>query len=64
MHLVESIRIALGNTSDRKKQSSSSKPEHPGDKPMDDRSVHATKVTSEASRKDETDAETTRRKMS
>lgn len=60
LHLVESIRIALGNISDQKEQSSSSEPEHPGDKPIDNRSGHA---TSDTNRKNETDAKTKRQKM-
>lgn len=44
LHLVESVRIALENMS--KNQSSSSKPEHPGDKPLNNKSVH-TKDTSD-----------------
>lgn len=64
LHLVESIRIALGNTSDRKEQSSSSEPEHPGDKPINNKSVHATKDTSDSNAKNEATAETKRQKIS
>lgn len=63
LHLLESIRIALGNTPSHEKQSSPSESEHPGDKPLNSRSIHATKDTSNADTKNDTDAETKRRKM-
>ncbi|XP_071652407.1 LOW QUALITY PROTEIN: protein tumorous imaginal discs, mitochondrial [Temnothorax longispinosus] len=62
LHLVESIRIALGNTPNREIQSSSSEPEHPGDKPLDNRSVH-TKDTSDVVGKNDTNAGMQRQKV-
>jgi len=65
LHLVESIRIALGNTSkleNRENQSSSSEPKHPGDKPLNNSSVH-TKDTSDINSKDDTNAGMQRQKV-
>ncbi|KAL6422204.1 hypothetical protein ACFW04_010908 [Cataglyphis niger] len=62
LHLVESIRIALGNSSNHEKQSLSSEPEHPGDKHYN-RPVH-TKATSDTGSKNNTNAaEMQRQKM-
>lgn len=62
LHLVESIRIALGNMPNHKKQFLSSEPEHPGDKHYN-KPVH-TKDTSDAGSKNDTNAaEMQRQKM-
>lgn len=60
LHLIESIRIALGNMPEFEKQSSS-EPEHPGDK-RQNRSVR-TKDTSDTDRKNDTNGEMQRQKM-
>ncbi|XP_018312898.1 protein tumorous imaginal discs, mitochondrial isoform X1 [Mycetomoellerius zeteki] len=65
LHLVESIRIALGNTSNlgnHNNQSSSSEPENPGDKPLNNKSVH-TKDTSDVDSKNNTNAGMQRQKV-
>lgn len=62
LHLVESIRIAIGNMPNHENQSSSSEPEHPGDKPLNNRSVH-TKDTSDVNSKNDTNAGMQRQKM-
>ncbi|XP_011256217.1 protein tumorous imaginal discs, mitochondrial isoform X1 [Camponotus floridanus] len=60
LHLIESIRIALGNMPEFEKLSSS-EPEHPGDK-RQNRSVR-TKDTSNTDRKNDTNGEMQRQKM-
>jgi len=65
LHLVESIRIALGNTSNlgnHDNQSSSSESENPGDKPLNNKSVH-TKDTSDVDSKNDTNTGMQRQKM-
>ncbi|XP_018353343.1 PREDICTED: protein tumorous imaginal discs, mitochondrial-like isoform X1 [Trachymyrmex septentrionalis] len=65
LHLVESIRIALGNTSNlgnHDNQSSSSEPETPGDKPLNNKSVHA-KDTSDVDSKNDTSTGMQRQKV-
>lgn len=59
--MVESIRIALGNMPNREKQPSSSEPEHPGDKSLDNKPVHI--KDTDADSKNDTNAEMRRRKM-
>jgi len=46
------------------KEHQSSEPEHPGDKTLNNKPVHATKDTSEADTKSETNAGKQRQKMS
>jgi len=59
LHLVESIRIALGDTPNHENQSS--EPEHPGDKPLN-RSVQ-TKDTSDVDNKNDTNTGMQRQKV-
>ncbi|KAL0117584.1 hypothetical protein PUN28_010413 [Cardiocondyla obscurior] len=53
LHLVESIRIALGKIPNHQNKLSSTEPEHPGDKSFNNRSIH-TKDTSEDNKNDTT----------
>lgn len=65
LHLVESIRIALRDMSkleNCENQSSATEPEHPGDKPLNNRSTH-TKDTSDVDNKNETNAGMQRQKV-